>query len=543
MFQFKNLINPFSLFLSSLLILVLCACSQDEPGGNQKKPETLNLIFKHTQKIGDHQSITIREGYFYIDTDDNKNDNTSISCKILPIGKTESFKNVKSLPNKGWEGSAIGSDYEKGDSYILQFVSEYYVKFAALRIVDMIYSGKDPVGIKAEIIFPFDVPVRLLDTSIAAECEGGEYSVEFESPAPAQRYETPDWIYVTFEPDRAIFNFKPNIEAADRRATVKFGNSTGLVSVQVVQKGTGSDAYAGGDGSKENPYLVATATQFNRIRLNPDKHYRQTADIDLADVIKSQGGSWIPILNFSGSYDGGMHRIMNLEIEDVTNSDPNEYFNRSAALFTTAHNAEFHNIRLHIGERGINANEDYWGSSGICAAGICADGHNIKVSRCSVEGGIISNDRNNAYGVAEAWDGSIVSECYTNVTLSGSSLYGIANCRVENCYVAGNIDAYESGDRFRFASSIAFGNIAKNCYIIGKYTGEYMGYDTLTGEYTLLQFGTFAFRESDATSCYSLVETSEADMKRRATYVGWDFDNVWTIDEGVSYPRLRCFEK
>ena len=31
------------------------------------------------------------------------------------------------------------------------------------------------------------------------------------------------------------------------------------------------------------------------------------------------------------------------------------------------------------------------------------------------------------------------------------------------------------------------------------------------------------------------------DMKIKATFVGWDFDTVWSIDEGVSYPQLRPY--
>ena len=32
-----------------------------------------------------------------------------------------------------------------------------------------------------------------------------------------------------------------------------------------------------------------------------------------------------------------------------------------------------------------------------------------------------------------------------------------------------------------------------------------------------------------------------ADMKKMATFVGWDFDMVWSINEGVSYPQLRPY--
>ena len=49
--------------------------------------------------------------------------------------------------------------------------------------------------------------------------------------------------------------------------------------------------------------------------------------------------------------------------------------------------------------------------------------------------------------------------------------------------------------------------------------------------------------EKSFTSCYSLYTNTVAELKQRSTYVGWDFDNVWTINESVSYPKLRCFEK
>ena len=47
------------------------------------------------------------------------------------------------------------------------------------------------------------------------------------------------------------------------------------------------------------------------------------------------------------------------------------------------------------------------------------------------------------------------------------------------------------------------------------------------------------------------IETSQVDtsvsgegkttieMKQQATYTGWDFNEVWSIDEGVDYPRLQ----
>ena len=32
-------------------------------------------------------------------------------------------------------------------------------------------------------------------------------------------------------------------------------------------------------------------------------------------------------------------------------------------------------------------------------------------------------------------------------------------------------------------------------------------------------------------------------MKKQASFQGWDFDKIWTIKEGVDYPKLRSLQK
>ena len=48
--------------------------------------------------------------------------------------------------------------------------------------------------------------------------------------------------------------------------------------------------FAGGDGTKENPYCVSTAEQLNAVRNNLDAYYVQTKDIDLVGF-----KNWVPI--------------------------------------------------------------------------------------------------------------------------------------------------------------------------------------------------------------------------------------------------------
>jgi len=82
--------------------------------------------------------------------------------------------------------------------------------------------------------------------------------------------------------------------------------------------------FAGGSGSEEDPYQVAEAGHLYKVRDHLDKHFIQTADIDLSGF--SEGEGWEPIgtwnfhdgheekILFEGIYDGGGYTISNLTI-------------------------------------------------------------------------------------------------------------------------------------------------------------------------------------------------------------------------------------
>jgi hypothetical protein len=93
-------------------------------------------------------------------------------------------------------------------------------------------------------------------------------------------------------------------------------------------EGLGSGGFAGGSGTLEDPYLIATAVQL--LKINSDvgylnKHYKQISDIDLDDlleldltdlrIIDYETRGWSPIVTFAGSYDGNGYLIRNLTIE------------------------------------------------------------------------------------------------------------------------------------------------------------------------------------------------------------------------------------
>lgn len=88
-----------------------------------------------------------------------------------------------------------------------------------------------------------------------------------------------------------------------------------------------ANSYAGGDGSKTNPYEIATAEQLAKLASDVNngntfrgKYFKLTADIDLS------GGIWMPICKyynygngknrlFFGKFDGNGHVIKNMHIQ------------------------------------------------------------------------------------------------------------------------------------------------------------------------------------------------------------------------------------
>lgn len=74
-------------------------------------------------------------------------------------------------------------------------------------------------------------------------------------------------------------------------------------------------AFAGGDGSVNNPYLVSTAEHLNDVRNFLSSSFLQVSDIDISGY-----SNWSPIGDFLGIYDGNGYKISNLKIYNNTES-------------------------------------------------------------------------------------------------------------------------------------------------------------------------------------------------------------------------------
>lgn len=101
--------------------------------------------------------------------------------------------------------------------------------------------------------------------------------------------------------------------------------TTVLDSVLLLPKNLADAEFAGGDGSVENPYQIATARQLDAVRNHLNSNFVLVNDIDLSEY-----SNWVPIGGYvnlkqngglHGSFDGQGHTIYNLNMNYTINPD------------------------------------------------------------------------------------------------------------------------------------------------------------------------------------------------------------------------------
>lgn len=137
-----------------------------------------------------------------------------------------------------------------------------------------------------------------------------------------------DWL--TVSPASGNGNGTVSVSATDfpGKNTVRDGKVTIAAGdlkkeIRVSQNAFETD-FSGGEGTESSPYLISTAADLTSLsqRTNGSEaaqfaaaHYRQTADVDLSGVeFQPIGQGAVP---FTGSYDGGSHKISHLKIHST----------------------------------------------------------------------------------------------------------------------------------------------------------------------------------------------------------------------------------
>jgi len=373
--------------------------------------------------------------------------------------------------------------------------------------------------------------IRVSSTD-AASRDGNDFlgfyeiqAAEIRDPAPLESWdfdaldEDGNGIYWHWDED--ISRPVLYVDLQENGTFVRLGNDTRLIEPVVDE--TPSE-FAGGAGSVDNPYRVATAEQLYKVRDYLDKRFIQTADIDLSGY--SAGEGWEPIPGFAGSFDGGGYTISNLTI--------NRPSSNLVGLFGTS-SGTINNVCLS--NVSIIGGDDVGGLVGDNVGGVIRDS--------SVSGNVTGNTTwfgsvGGLVGTISSWGG--ISRSFSTANVTGNYHVGglvgdTSGGTVSNCYATGSVTAsnqYAGGIAGRSALSPSLIN---NCYATGTVTApSYAGGLTGSGAAT----GYYDQQRTGLSTGGGTPKTTE-EMKQQATYVSWDFDTTWGInrDENNGYPFLR----
>lgn len=368
-----------------------------------------------------------------------------------------------------------------------------------------------------------------------------------------------------------------------------------LLVMAMVIMNVPAPVFAVGTTNADGYIEVRTIQDLYNVRLDLTANYILMNDIDLTTATAVggdwdfMGNGWNPIGSndiyadaaFSGEFNGNGHKIIGMRIwlhtvpsgvknglyvglfanvtgsvRDLTFEDCTiraAYANARVGTVTGKSSGIIHNV---VADTDITATKD------SCQIGGIVGENSGQISQCANYGDLnysytSNNDRDECVGgiAGRATGGSIV-ECFNagNVlaenyyssigayTVKAGGIVGFvrassgAPVTINFCYNVGNItNYYQTSQKLgEYAGGIAgdmwYANIT-GCYNAGKATKAAIGHITYAGSikdtYYLAKSG------HGSTGATSL---TEAQMRLQTMFAGFDFDNIWILNEYANYP-------
>lgn len=260
--------------------------------------------------------------------------------------------------------------------------------------------------------------------------------------------------------------------------------------------------FAGGSGTKDDPYQIATAGQLAKLasevnsgvpeQTHLGEYFKLTAPIDLS------GKRWIPIgygnassKAFSGYFDGNNQVITGLYVDERGNNVCAGLFGVVVAVSdeTVLKNFCIKNATIYAGNStDASASPDIYG-----AGGLIGDASRAHVSDCSADVTVTGRC------ISGGFIGNVFQGSYKNCTAKGSvsggwSTGGFAGCvfesdasvEIEHCASYGNVEAnnWNTGgfvgylEKGKIRNSVSYGNVKSTVAGWEPKTGGFSGTNT-----------------------------------------------------------------
>ncbi len=318
-----------------------------------------------------------------------------------------------------------------------------------------------------------------------------------------------------------------------------------------------SFGYSGGSGTPEAPYQIAAKADLLELAATTadyNKCFILTADIDVEGQVFTK--AIIGAADFTGTFDGNSHKITNFTIDSGGNEHLGLFGSTSSSSLVK--NLGIENFAVSgasvsryvgglAGWNGGNISNCYStgnASGTYFVGGLLGFNSSASITNCYSTG----NANGDQYvGALVGFNGyGYISYCYSAGTASGSSrvggLIGLNQWgNISNCYSIGAVNGTShTGGLVGSNWSGGMGGIITNSYSTGIVSGS-----SDVGGLVGIQEG------GSVISSYFLLGAgpdngygqplTDAQMKQQASFIGWDFIEIWNIGENQTYPFLRKY--
>lgn len=273
-----------------------------------------------------------------------------------------------------------------------------------------------------------------------------------------------------------------------------------VASAETAPQGLWTDyaaaAFAGGSGTKADPYQIATAEQLALLaadvnsgaggKTHTKEYFKLTADIDLSAHVwtpigyeswSSGGGS---AQSFQGYFDGNGKKITGLYVDE--REGDGKYKNRSAGLFGViaaigseepiVQNLTVENGTVLTGNGDLNYDSNKMYGAGLLIGDISPMGNNVEyavIKNCTVSGTVYST--RNAGGLVGNSSRTHFENCSADVKVSGNQRTGgfVGNTFMSeftDCVAKGNVSS-EGWCTGGFAGILFYETTVKHCAAFG----------------------------------------------------------------------------
>ena len=451
------------------------------------------------------------------------------STYFVSLGKMKGLGNVTYVPQEGWNSTVA---VMPGEGYVARCPYNYSdggSVYARLYVVsEIVGTSSGVIGYKVKCQAPFELAPKFSTNSIEFDAdENLTKNIEFVNPTSASVKSSPVWCTVVPTVNGFRITALENITDSEYSGSIEIENSAGTVNIEIKQKKSANPKFAKGRGTEKSNWVICTPAQLNEVRNYTTGYFEVANDIDLTPYLKAEGTGWKPIEVFNGHFDGKKHVIKGLWIS-LSSVD---YIGLFAKM--NGKNSKISNVHVILDSRGI------WGGSNV--GGICGYAYEGTIEGCRVEGEIKGSNVGGILGACDGNNSMVISQCSSTGSVTASTSYypsagGISGYKIgtiENCYSDSDVRTIGS---YGCVMGIGGGK-ASHCYFAG----------TIKGEGSLLPITNYCvacYYNSDKINVSSAngMALTTSQMKKRASYQDWDFDKVWKIDEGKSYPKLRVLE-